>query len=167
MRTYSEFEMREYQPCMIAEVKVSADYSAAGGIAFSSLFNYISKGNKGSERIAMTSPVITAQKADKRADNEWFISFVMPSGSTIGHLPPPNNPQVTLRELEIETCIAASFRGKATEELSRRKVEKLRSAAAKENIALSDETRICRFDPPFKPGFMQYNEIVIPIYLGE
>jgi hypothetical protein len=39
----------------------------------------------------------------------------------------------------------------------------LRAAAAKENLTLSKETRICRFDPPFKPGFLQYNEIVIPI----
>jgi hypothetical protein len=30
---------------------------------------------------------------------------------------------------------------------------------------LSNETRICRFDPPFKPGFLQYNEIVIPAYI--
>jgi hypothetical protein len=39
----------------------------------------------------------------------------------------------------------------------------LRAAAAKENLTLSNETRICRFDPPFKPGFLQHNEIVIPI----
>jgi hypothetical protein len=43
-----------------------------------------------------------------------------------------------------------------------KKVTQLRALAAKENIALSGEIRICRFDPPFKPGFMQYNEIVIP-----
>jgi len=166
LRTYSEFEMREYQPCMIAEVKVAADFSAASSMAFSSLFNYIAKGNEGAEKIAMTAPVIAAQKADKSSPDEWFVSFVMPSGSTVGHLPNPNDPKVKLRELDTETCIATSFRGKATEELSRRKVAELREAAAKENIALSDETRICRFDPPFKPGFLQYNEIVIPIYLS-
>jgi hypothetical protein len=44
----------------------------------------------------------------------------------------------------------------------KKKVAELRALAAKENIALSAETRICRFDPPFKPGFLQYNEIVIP-----
>jgi hypothetical protein len=59
------------------------------------------------------------------------------------------------------------FRGRATEEKSDQMVKELRAFAAKENIALSDETRICRFDPPFKPGFLQYNEIVIPAYLGE
>ena len=47
--------------------------------------------------------------------------------------------------------------------LSDKKVRELRELAASENIALSDETRICRFDPPFKPGFLQYNEIVIPL----
>ncbi len=165
IRSYEGFELREYLPCSIAEVRVSADYSSAGSVAFGSLFQYISKGNKSSEKIAMTAPVISAQKADKRDENEWFVSFVMPSGTTFGHLPHPNDPRVVLRELEADTCIASSFRGRATAELAKKKVAELRSLAAKESIALSDETRICRFDPPFKPGILQYNEIVIPAYL--
>ncbi len=167
IRTYDDFEVREYSPCVLAEVKVSADYSSAAGLAFNSLFQYISKSNKQSEKIAMTAPVISAQKANKAEEDEWFVSFVMPSGSTFGHLPHPNDSRVILRELDAETCIATSFRGRATEEVSRAKVAVLRAAAARENIALSDETRICRFDPPFKPGFMQYNEVVIPVFLGE
>ena len=111
----------------------------------------------------MTAPVIAAQREPSADSNEWFVSFVMPSGSSFGHLPPPNDSQVILRELGSEVCIALSFRGRADKELSDQKIAVLRSAAAKENISLSKETRICRFDPPFKPGFMQYNEIVIPI----
>ena len=162
IKSFNGFELREYAPCSIAEVKVSADYSSAGSIAFRSLFGYISQGNKRSEKIAMTAPVISAQKADKAEDDEWFVSFVMPAGSTKADMPDPNDPRVVLRQLEAETCIAASFRGRAGEDLMKRKVAELRVLAAKEKIALSDETRICRFDPPFKPGFMQYNEIVIP-----
>ena len=94
LQSFSNFELREYQPCVLAEVKVEAQFDSA-------------------------------------------------------------------------TSIAMSFKGKATTELSDKKTRELRAAAAKENIALSDETRICRFDPPFKPGFLQYNEIVIPVYLGE
>ncbi|CAB4671815.1 unannotated protein [freshwater metagenome] len=165
LRTYDDFELREYLPCVIAEVKISAQYSTATSSAFASLFNYISKGNKSSEKIAMTAPVITAQKADKSESSEWYVSFVMPSGSTFGHLPHPNDSQVQLRELDTETCVAKSFRGRATDELSRKMVRELRASASKANIALSDETRICRFDPPFKPGFLQYNEIVIPAYI--
>ena len=167
LRTYKDFELREYLPCVLAEVKVSAQYSSASSIAFGSLFKYISKGNQGSQKIAMTAPVIAAQKPDKQRDDEWYVSFVMPSGSTFGHLPHPNDPQVVLRELDKEICVAKSFRGRASEELSRKIVDQLRASAARENIALSDETRICRFDPPFKPGLLHYNEIVIPAFLGD
>jgi hypothetical protein len=113
----------------------------------------------------MTAPVISAQHADKT--DEWFVSFVMPSGSKFGHLPHPNDPQVILRELDTEICIATSFRGNATAERAEKEINKLRAAALRENLSLSSETRICRFDPPFKPGFLQYNEIVIPAYLSE
>lgn len=164
LQTYKDFELREYLPCVIAEVRVSGQFSTSSSSAFSTLFSYISKGNKSSQKIAMTAPVIAAQKADRSDSPEWHISFVMPSGSTLGHLPHPNNSQVTLRELDTETCVAKSFRGKATDELSQKITQELRSSASKANIALSDETRICRFDPPIKPGFLQYNEIVIPGY---
>lgn len=164
---YGDFELREYKPCVIAEIRVAGQYSNTGSSAFRSLFNYISQGNKASQKIAMTAPVITAQRADSNSSDEWFVSFVMPSGSTYGHLPDPNDSQVKLRELSAETCVALSFHGRATEALSQKKIKSLRAAAAKENISLSDETRICRFDPPFKPGLIQYNEIVIPVYLAE
>jgi hypothetical protein len=162
LRTYDDFELREYLPCVIAEVKVSAEYSTASSSAFSSLFNYISSGNKSSEKIAMTAPVIAAQKAGSSDSDEWYVSFVMPSGATFGQLPHPNDSQVKLRELPSETCVVKSFRGRATEELSKKITQELRASASKANIALSNETRICRFDAPFKPGLFHYNEIVIP-----
>jgi len=165
LRTYEDFEVREYLPCVIAEVKVSGQYSTATSGAFSTLFHYISQGNKSSEKIAMTAPVITAQKAVSSESAEWHVSFVMPSGSTVGHLPHPNDSQITLRELVTQTCVAKPFRGRATNERSRKMVKELRASASHANIPLSDETRICRFDPPFKPSFLQYNEIVIPAYL--
>ena len=164
IRSYNGFEVREYAPCSLAEVKVSADYSSAGSLAFRSLFGYISQGNKRSEKIAMTAPVISAQKVEKAAEDEWFVSFVMPAGSTVADMPDPNDPRVVLRQLGAESCVAASFRGRANEDVMKKKVAELRDLAAKENIALSNETRVCRFDPPMKPGILQYNEIVIPIH---
>jgi hypothetical protein len=167
LQRFHDFELREYQPCVLAEVKVSAHFSTASSAAFSSLFSYISKGNNASEKIAMTAPVIAAQRRESAGSDDWFVSFVMPSGSTFGRLPHPNDSQVVLRELDAETCIASSFRGRATAELAEEKINELRAAAARTNISVSSENRICRFDPPFKPGFLQYNEIVIPVFLDE
>jgi hypothetical protein len=163
LQSYRDFEVREYLPCVLAQVKVSANYESASSMAFAPLFKYISKGNKSSEKIAMTAPVIAAQSGLKTEEDDWYVSFVMPSGSKFGHLPHPNDPQVILKELDVQSCIALSFRGRATAVLVKKKIEQLRSAAKRENISLSDETRIARFDPPVKPGFMHYNEIVIPI----
>ena len=165
LQSHKEFEIREYFPCVIAEVKISAAYSTAMSSAFSSLFSYISQGNKSAQKIAMTAPVIATQKSDNSEHNDWFVSFVMPSDSTFDLMPLPNDSRVTLRELGAETCVVKSFRGKATDELSRKMIQDLRTSASKANIALSAESRICRFDPPLKPGFLQYNEIVIPINL--
>jgi len=163
LEKHAGFEIRRYKPCVVAEVKETAPYSIATNLAFNSLFKFISKGNNALQKIPMTAPVITAQSGAKSESDEWVVSFVMPSGSSIDHLPHPNDLDVVLRELSAETCIATSFRGKATDEKSQMKVRELRQIAAKEKIELSDETRICRFNPPFIPGFLQYNEIVIPL----
>jgi hypothetical protein len=165
LQTFEGFELREYLPCVLAEVRVSGQFSTSSSSAFSTLFNYISQGNKSSEKIAMTAPVITAQNADRAESDEWYVSFVMPSGSTFGRLPDPNNSQVKLRELDTEICVAKSFRGRANDELARKISDELRAKSSKAKIVLSGETRICRFDPPFKPGFLQYNEIVIPAFI--
>jgi hypothetical protein len=161
IQTFDDFELREYLPCVIAEVKVSAEYSEASSRAFSSLFKYISSGNKNSEKISMTAPVISAQKPNDLGT--WYVSFVMPAGSKFENMPKPNDARVLLHELDSEMCVAHAFRGKASAELSKKMEVQLRASAAREKLSLSGETRICRFDPPFKPGFLQRNEIVIPV----
>ena len=167
LQKFDDFELREYAPCVIAEVKNSGQYSDVTSSAFGSLFRYISKGNKNSTKIAMTAPVIAAQDENSAKQDQWSVSFVMPAGSKLQEMPQPTDSHVKLREINKEKCVAISFRGRATEELANKKIDQLRASAAKQKIALSDETRICRFDPPFKPGLLHYNEIVIPVYLGE
>jgi hypothetical protein len=163
LQKYDDFELREYAPCVVAEVKNSGQYSNATSSAFGSLFRYISKGNQASEKIVMTAPVIAAQDQNSINQDQWSVSFVMPAGSKLQEMPQPTDPHVKLREINKEKCVSISFRGRATEELANKKINQLRASAAKQNIALSNETRICRFDPPFKPGLLHYNEIVIPV----
>jgi hypothetical protein len=159
---FKDFELRKYEPCVLAEVIMTSDYSSATSGAFRHLFNYISKGNSSSQSIAMTAPVIAATDKGSNSEN-WQISFVMPAGSNLNDLPLPLDARVSMKEKSSEDCAALNFRGRANESLALKMEAKLREAAKREGIALSKEVRICRFDPPFKPGFMQYNEIVIPL----
>ncbi len=162
VQRYERFELRRYESCVVANIDMSGDYGSAPQNAFRYLFSYISQGNKTSTSISMTAPVIAATQNTMDTE-QWTISFVMPRGSTIAKLPNPNDSKVHLIALPMQDCVAISFRGRATKRLSENKESELRAYALKENLSLSSETRICRFDPPFKPGFIQYNEIVIPI----
>jgi len=161
LEKYEGFELRQYEPCVIAEVSSLDNYQEAGQNAFRSLFSYISKGNSNAEKISMTAPVIalTEHGLDSQA---WKISFVMPAGSLMESLPAPTNGRVVLRELSTEKCVALSFKGRASLDLIKKKEAELRALTAENNLRLKAETRVCRFDPPFKPGFLHYNEIVIP-----
>ena len=159
---FKDFELRNYNSCVLAQVTMTSDYSSATSGAFRHLFNYISKGNEVSKSIAMTAPVIAS--TDKGSSSQdWTISFVMPAGSTLNDLPLPLDSKVAMKERASENCVALGFKGRASESLALKMEAKLREAATSEGFALSKEVRICRFDPPFKPGFMQYNEIVIPV----
>ena len=82
LKKYSKFELRRYEPCVVAEVSVENSYQLAGQSAFRDLFRYISNGNQLSESIAMTAPVIAATQGEI-SSNKWVISFVMPSGSSL------------------------------------------------------------------------------------
>ncbi len=162
LNKYSGFELREYEACVVAEVSSLDTYRDAAQNAFGSLFSYISKGNSNAEKISMTAPVIalTEHGLDSQA---WKISFVMPAGTVMENLPTPTNGRVALRDLPIENCVALSFKGRADLEILKRKESELRKLAEENNLLLKAETKVCRFDPPFKPGFLHYNEIVIPI----
>jgi SOUL heme-binding protein len=162
LQRHDSFQLRAYEPCVIAQINMRTQYASASSGAFRYLFNYISKGNSTATPISMTAPVI-ASTVGKLDSTNWDISFVMPSGSSIKDLPLPLDSKVTLHELPEEKCVAMGFRGRATLSLCERKESELRLLAQKENYQLSQEVRISRFDPPFKPGFLNYNEIVIPI----
>ncbi len=162
VKKYSEFDVREFAPCVLAEVTVEGSLSRASNQAFGTLFNYIAKGNVDAKKIAMTAPV-TATSSKGTSSQSWVVSFVMPANLDISNLPLPSSASVKLRSVAEEECAVLSFRGRADLEKWREKELELRKFAAKEDLSLSDEVRISRFDPPFKPGLFHYNEIVIPI----
>ena len=61
-----DFEVREYEPSIVAEVIVNDDFEDASGAAFRTLFNYISGDNTGRNKIEMTAPVTQKPEPEKR-----------------------------------------------------------------------------------------------------
>ena len=147
-------EIRRYHPCVMADVVIDASYSDATNLGFRPLVTYISQNN-----IAMTAPVLQEQLHEK----SWIVSFVMPEGMTLTDLPIPQNQRVALRPISEHNAAALSFRGITTEAIVRKQENQLRAVLANHNIPIAGPMRVARFDPPWKPGFMRHNEVIVPI----
>ena len=150
----TKVEIRRYHPCVMADVLVEAPYSQVANLGFRPLVTYISQNN-----IAMTAPVLQ-ESTDTRS---WIVSFVMPAEMKLKDLPTPRNSQVTLRTIPEQLSAALPFSGITTTTKIREKESELRAALAKENLTAIGTLRIARFDPPWKPGFMRYNEVILAV----
>ena len=149
-------EIRKFLPCVMADVVVNSDYERAGNIGFRPLVTYISR-----NQIAMTAPVILEENSPK----SWTVSFVMPAGKTLKDFPIPKDSQVSLREVPDQYVAALPFSGITNQRKIDEMAATLRNILNKENISIVGQLQIARFDPPWKPGFLRYNEVIYPIKL--
>jgi len=150
----TKVEIRRYHSCVMADVLVEAPFAEAGNIGFRPLVTYISQNN-----IAMTAPVLQ-ESSDSRS---WTVSFVMPAEMTLNDLPTPRNSKVALRTIPVQLSAALPFSGMTSTSKIQVKEAELRAALAKEGLTPVGALRIARFDPPWKPGFMRYNEVILDI----
>ena len=154
LKKFGPVEIREYLPCVMADVLVKSEYGNAGNMGFRPLVTYISQNN-----IAMTAPVIQ----EESVDGGWIVSFVMPAEKELSQMPIPKNSQVTLRQSPRYKAAVLPFSGITTWQKVQSKERELREIMQREGLSTSGTMQVARFDPPWKPGFMRHNEIIIPI----
>ena len=155
VKIIGDIEIRRYLPYVAADIVVNSDYEKAGNTGFRPLANYIFSNN-----ISMTAPVLVEEKKS----DQWQVSFVMPHGSKIDQMPNPEN-NVKLRAESEEICAAIKFSGYTNSNRIKKFEDKLMATLKAQNIEVSGKVRIARFDPPWKPGFIRHNELVVPIKL--
>ena len=157
VKKFSDFEIRDYESCFIAEVNIEGSMSTAGSYGFRPLFNYISQNN-----ISMTAPVLQVPVKN----NLWKISFVMPRGSDISSLPIAKNSEVEIKQLQQAFYACLKFTGNYSQAKLEKNLNLLKNALTRESISeigFDNNWRSARFDPPFKPSFLKRNELQIPV----
>ena len=166
------FEVRQYEPHVLAETIVDGDLVSAGNKAFSRLFKYISGNNETRQKVEMTAPVtqgaasekidMTSPVGQQRKNGKWAVSFMMPSSYTLETLPEPKNPSVILRQ---STCaiMRVRYSGFWSEKGYSRNLDKLRAWMEKQKIQAIGEPVWARYNPPFMPWFLRRNEILVPV----
>lgn len=152
IRQDGDFEVREYPDLPVAR-------TASGGGDFMRLFRYISGDNAGTQKIAMTAPVLV-QHGGKDAG----MSFVAPAElARSGKVPAPKDPAVSLATLPAGTWAVLRFSGGRNEKNENASLAALRARAAQADLKTEGEPLFAYFDPPWIPGFMRHNEVMLRV----
>jgi effector-binding domain-containing protein len=173
LREEDGFELREYEPHILAETTVDGEFEDAGNEAFGRLFKYISGNNLQQQKVAMTSPVgqesssqtieMTSPVGQQKQDGKWVVSFMMPAAFTLETTPEPKDPSVSIREVPARLIAAVRYSGFWSEQNYRRNLEKLQDWIAQNRLMTLGEPIWARYNPPFMPWFLRRNEILIPV----
>lgn len=170
------FEIREYAPRIIAQVKINGNFDEASSTGFRSLADFIfgnNSINNESKKISMTAPVIaeptskqipmTAPVLAEEKNNQWFISFVMPKEYSLQTLPKPNNSEITLTNLPKEKFAVIIFSGLVRESSYDEKIILLNNFIKKKKLKTLGSVQIARYNPPWTLPFFRRNELMIKV----
>lgn len=170
------FELRQYAPMVIAEVKVDGDMDDASSQGFRLIAGYIFGQNQVSEKIAMTTPVAIEGEAVKSAKiamttpvniesngSQWTVSFVMPSEYTIETLPKPLNSKVLLRQIPAVKRAVIQFSGFYNSQKVADKTLELEQWMKTRNLEAASAPKFARYNPPWTLPFMRRNEVMIDV----
>lgn len=177
-----DFELRRYDEQLVAQTWVTGDQSAASREGFKTLADYIFGNNTApsgeSSKISMTAPVtmqsqansnndasqkiaMTAPVSMQQSDGKWRVQFTMPSQYTMQTLPKPNNPNVKIIEVPAQTYGIIKFSWWAGEDKVAEKTEALRTWMQDQNLVITGEPELARYNPPWTLPFMRRNEVMI------
>ncbi len=168
-----DFEIRQYDPQIVAETFVEGDLEEVGNEGFRRLYAYISGENTKKQSISMTAPVgqeagsekiaMTAPVKQEKKDNQWRITFLMPAEYTLETLPEPNDTRVKLAQEPGRLMAAVKYSGTWSEEGYEENKALLEEYIQKRGLTKTGEPVWARYDPPFMPWFLRRNEVLIPI----
>ncbi|MDF1543352.1 MAG: heme-binding protein [Anaerosomatales bacterium] len=169
------FELRRYSGYLTASVNVSArDHDQAMNAGFTPLADYIFGNNHVAGRISMTAPVtagraccqkipMTAPVTVQQTEDEYVVSFAMPADYSLETLPRPNNTLVSIDSVDAHLAAVARFSGAASESKAAQVRARLESWIAEQGLVAVGEPILAQYDPPWKPGFVRRNEIMIVV----
>ena len=182
IKSFERFELRNYEPMIIAETFVSGDMNEATRAGFKIIADYIFGNNlsstNASESIEMTVPVTLKQNSEKidmtapvsleksnnleTNNNSWRVHFVMPNQYTLDTLPTPNNKAVLLRQIPSQNIAVIGFSGFTGKEKTAAKTAELTEWLTMQNINATGAPQLARYNPPWSLPFLRRNEILIP-----
>ena len=122
------------------------------------LFRFISGRNEVTEKIAMTTPVLMSGTAPTRT-----MAFVLPAKLKSSDVPKPADKAVPVREIPPGRFAVLRFSGGRNANNEAEALTRLRNWLAQDKLSGIASPVYGYFDPPWTPGFLRRNEVMLPI----
>ena len=173
--TDGDFEIREYQPMIAAEVTTTGEREKASNEAFRILAGYIFGKNIANDKIAMTAPVtVNNTKSEKIAmtspvtynesnNGEWNMRFMMPSKYTLETLPKPKDERIKFVEVRSEKFVVLRFSWWWSDSNINKHREMLEKYIADKDIKTEGSYIFAGYNSPFTLPFLRRNEAMFKI----
>jgi len=152
------FEIRDYPALTI--VTAPMPHRGNDG-AFMKLFRFISGKNDRSEKIAMTTPVLMS------GTESGSMSFIVPKNVASEGAPAPSNPELNLSTKPAARYAVIRFSGSTSPKLAEEKAAKLADWVKTKGLHPESTPLFAYYNPPWTPGFMRRNEVLIRIHPDE
>lgn len=169
-----DFEIRQYEPYIVAEVTVDGSMRRSGNSAFRILAGYIFGENRSSTKMNMTAPVesrATSERMNMTApvesvdngDGTYIYGFVMERRYTMDTLPTPLDSRIRIREVPARKVAVRSFTGMWTDGNYERHESELLDIVRDRDMQTVGNPVFARYDGPMTPFFMRRNEVMVEI----
>ncbi len=178
VKTDEAFELRDYEPMIVAEVTHTGDQRRTRGAGFRRLAAYIFGQDRpaGGEDISMTAPVLQDRPVDQNeaiamtapvlrdtpGESQWRTRFVMPAKYTLETLPKAPA-DITLTEVPARRMATVMFNGYARPDELALMERKLSEWVESEGLTPTGGFEHAFYDAPMVPGPMRRNEVMVEV----
>lgn len=157
VKSEGKFEIRDYPDLQLVTTPTDMDAEGNDG-SFMRLFRYISGGNESKQKVAMTTPVF--MDSDPH-DAKEKMGFVLPEKVAEQGAPTPTGQGVQLQVRQGGKFAVLRFSGRMDAGERSAAETKLRSWIDQENLKGNGSAEFAGYDPPWIPGFLRRNEVLI------
>lgn len=156
-----KFEIRDYPKLPVVSTPMELPSKKDMDSGFMRLFRYISGGNNDDAKIAMTTPVFVT--LDEQ--NTPSMSFVLPLNVANSGAPSPSSEHVSLNQLKSGDYAVYRYAGRRSTQRDSDALAELEEWMSENGFEKKPGAlpRFAYYDPPWTPGVMRRNEVMLLI----
>ena len=170
-----DYEVRLYEPVVIAQTIVSGSYLSATRTGYNRLTSYVSGNNLAKQTVSVNAPItlrdgqkpprveLTLPYFEEYIGNTWVISVAMPEAYRLETLPKPVNKSITFKVLPRLRTAVVKFNGFKSEGLVGRHNNRLSQWLIRNKLTATSAPRSVVYDSPWVVPALRRHEIHISI----